>query len=73
MDYHEIELIWEAYKNLLSERAVDIVEDDSYLVSKNIIWMHDDHDSEINLLKLYTDGKMFLDITEIEFIVNGTL
>ena len=25
------------------------------------------------MLKLYTDGKMYLDITEIEFIINGTL
>ena len=43
------------------------------MISKTILKVENNYDSEINLLKLYTDGKMFLDITEIEFIVNGTL
>ena len=37
MEYHEIELIWEAYKNLLSDRAVNIVDEDQYLISKTIL------------------------------------
>lgn len=70
-DYNEIEKIWDTYKLLLTDKSLTIVESDSYFFASK---EHPDrNDSLIDLLKLNDNGKMYLDDSEIDIILNGTI
>ena len=70
-DYNEIEKIWDTYKLLLTDRSLKIVESDSYFFASK---EHPDrNDSLIDLFKLNENGKMYLDDSEIDIILNGTI
>ena len=68
-DFLELENIWEAYKALLSQDSLKIVTSEWYFYSN--VKYHSISDSLIDISKLYKVGKMYLDMNEIEKIIEG--